>query len=54
MPQTHGVSVFSVLDHTRDRFFNPEVGGILFNSPLQSGVFRIDHDQAFPQTAADL
>jgi hypothetical protein len=54
MPQTHGVSVFSVLGHTRDRFFNPEVGGILFNSPLQSGVFRIDHDQAFPQTAADL
>jgi hypothetical protein len=50
MPQTHGVSIFSMLGHTRDRFFNPEVGGILFNSPLQSGVFCIDHDQAFQQT----
>jgi hypothetical protein len=50
MPQWHGVSAFSVLGHTRDRFFNPEVGGLLFNTPLTSGVFRIDHDQAFQQT----
>jgi hypothetical protein len=39
-----------VLGHTRDRFFNPEVGGLLFNAPISSGVFRIDHDQAFQQT----
>lgn len=50
LPQTHGLSLYSVLGHTRDRFFNPEVGGILFNSPISSGVFRIDHDQAFQQT----
>jgi hypothetical protein len=50
MPQWHGLSAFSAMGHTRDRFFNPEVGGILFNSPIQSGVFRIDHDEAFEQT----
>ncbi len=50
MPQWHGLTAFSTLGHTRDRFFNPEVGGLLFNSPVQSGVFRIDHDEAFEQT----
>jgi hypothetical protein len=50
MPQWHGLSAFSTLGHTRDRFFNPEIGGLLFNSPIQSGVFRIDHDEAFEQT----
>ena len=50
MPQWHGLSAFSTMGHTRDRFFNPEVGGILFNSPINSGVFRIDHDEAFEQT----
>ena len=50
MPQTHGLTVYSVLGHTRDRFFNPEIGGLFFNSPIPTGVFRIDHDQAFQQT----
>jgi hypothetical protein len=50
LPETHGLSAYSVLGHTRDRFFNPEVGGLLFNTPISSGVFRIDHDQAFQQT----
>ncbi|MDW5267336.1 MULTISPECIES: TonB-dependent receptor [Acidobacteriaceae] len=52
MPTTHGVSAYSVLGHTRSRFFGPEVGGILFNdSPVPAGVpFRIDHDQAFQQS----
>ncbi len=50
MPQVHGVSAYSVMGHTRSRFFGPEVGGILFNSPVSAGVFRIDHDQAFQQT----
>ena len=45
-----GFSAFTVLGHNRARFFNPENGGILFNSPLPSGVFRIDHDQVFQQT----
>lgn len=48
-----GISAFSVLGHTRSRFFGPEVGGILFNNPntpLSGAPFRIDHDQAFQQT----
>jgi outer membrane receptor protein involved in Fe transport len=45
-----GFSAFTVLGHNRARFFNPENGGILFNSALPSGVFRIDHDQVFQQT----
>ena len=47
---THGFSAYTVLGHTRARFFGPENGGIIFNSPVQTGVFRIDHDQAFEQT----
>ncbi|CAN5613713.1 hypothetical protein BH10ACI4_BH10ACI4_33130 [soil metagenome] len=52
VPQTHGISAYAVLGHTRSRFFNPEVGGILFNDPGtgDQGVFRIDHDQAFQQS----
>ena len=53
VPQTHGVSAYSVLGHTRSRFFGPEVGGILFNDPTittSSEPFRIDHDQAFQQS----
>ena len=53
LPQTHGVSAYAVLGHTRSRFFGPEVGGILFNDPtITTGAepFRIDHDQAFQQT----
>jgi outer membrane receptor protein involved in Fe transport len=45
-----GFSAFTVLGHNRARFFNPENGGILFNSPLPTGVFRIDHDQVLQQT----
>jgi len=50
MTPIHGFSAYTVLGHTRARFFGPENGGILFNSPLTSEVFRIDHDQAFEQT----
>ncbi len=46
----HGFTAYSVLGHARSRFFGPEVGGLIFNSPLDTGVFRIDHDQAFQQT----
>jgi hypothetical protein len=45
-----GFSAFTVIGHNRARYFNPENGGILFNSPLPTGVFRIDHDQKFQQT----
>ena len=52
VPEWRGLSAYSVLGHTRSRFFNPEVGGILFNDPsqAQTGPFRIDHDQAFQQS----
>jgi hypothetical protein len=50
MPSHHGVSAYSVMGHTRARFFGPELGGLIFNSPVDSSVFRIDHDQAFEQT----
>ncbi|WP_263410768.1 TonB-dependent receptor [Terriglobus tenax] len=52
VPQQHGVSAYSVLGHTRSRFFGPETGGVLFNDPsvTDATVFRIDHDQAFQQT----
>ncbi|HEY6804324.1 MAG TPA: TonB-dependent receptor [Pyrinomonadaceae bacterium] len=45
-----GFSAFMVAGHTRARYFPPESGGLFFNSDLPSGVFRIDHDQAFQQT----
>ncbi len=53
MPERHGLSAYSVLGHTRARFFSPEVGGILFNQnsiTTSSEPFRIDHDQAFQQS----
>ncbi|MEP6715768.1 MAG: TonB-dependent receptor, partial [Terriglobia bacterium] len=50
LTDTHGFSAYSIFGHTRARFFGPEIGGLLFNSPLSDSVFRIDHDQAFEQT----
>lgn len=50
VPETHGVSAYSVMGHTRARFFGPEIGGILFNSPVETSAFRIDHDQVFEST----
>ena len=46
----HGLQVYTSLGHTRARFFGPEQGGLIFNSPLAGSVFRIDHDQVFQQT----
>jgi hypothetical protein len=45
-----GFSAYTVLGHTRARFFAPENGGLIFNSPLSASVFRIDHDQALEAT----
>ncbi len=42
----HGFTAYMILGHTRARFFGPENGGLIFNSPLSDSVFRIDHDQA--------
>ena len=49
-PVIHGFQAYSTLGHTRARFFGPETGGLVFNSPVDASVFRIDHDQAFQQT----
>lgn len=46
----HGFQAVTTMGHTRARYFPPETGGILFNSPASDQVFRIDHDQAFQQT----
>jgi hypothetical protein len=50
MPEVHGIRAFTVIGHTRARYFNPEVGGLFFDTNPPTGVFRIDHDQAFEQT----
>lgn len=50
-PNIHGFQWTTSLGHTRARFFGPEVGGLVFNSPVDASVFRIDHDQAFQQTS---
>jgi Carboxypeptidase regulatory-like domain len=47
----HGFQAYTTMGHTRARFFGPEVGGLIFNSALDSSVFRIDHDQAFQETS---
>src|SRR5581483_8640252 len=49
-PDLHGFQAYMTLGHTRARFFGPSNGGLIFNSPLDTGVFRIDHDQALEQT----
>src|SRR4030095_2546779 len=46
----HGFQAYTTMGHVRSRFFGPEVGGLAFNSPLSTSVFRIDHDQVFQQT----
>jgi hypothetical protein len=46
----HGFQAYMTLGHTRARFFGPETGGLIFNSPVDVSVFRIDHDQALQQT----
>lgn len=50
LTNVHGFTAYSVMGHARSRFFGPENGGLIFNSPLNVAVFRIDHDQAFQQS----
>lgn len=50
MTETKGFQAYVDLGHSRARFFGPSNGGLIFNAPLDTGVFRIDHDQAFEQT----
>jgi hypothetical protein len=47
----HGFQAYWTFGHTRARYFPPETGGLIpQGSPLNSGVFRIDHDQMFQST----
>jgi hypothetical protein len=47
----HGFQAYWTFGHTRARYFPPETGGLIpQGAPLVSGVFRIDHDQAFQST----
>jgi hypothetical protein len=46
----HGLQAETTMGHTCARFIGPEVGGLIFNSPLDTSVFSIDHDQALQQT----
>jgi hypothetical protein len=50
VPNFHGLTLVTVLGTSRDRFFPPGAGGLIFNSEIGGTVFRIDHDQAFQQT----
>jgi hypothetical protein len=47
----HGFQAYFTFGHTRARYFPPEVGGLIFQgTTVPTGVFRIDHDQAFQAT----
>ena len=46
-----GFQAYLTLGHTRARYFPPENGGLIPLGGYAGGVFRIDHDQAFQQTA---
>ncbi|HXP84234.1 MAG TPA: carboxypeptidase regulatory-like domain-containing protein [Bryobacteraceae bacterium] len=46
-----GFQAYWTFGHTRARYYPPETGGLISQgAPLASGVFRIDHDQAFQST----
>jgi hypothetical protein len=48
----HGFQAYLTFGHTQARYFPPENGGLIFQGTAAvAGVFRIDHDQAFQQTA---
>ncbi len=46
-----GFQAYLTSGHTRARYFPPEVGGLIPLGGFSSNVFRIDHDQAYQQTA---
>ena len=50
LSEFHGFTAYTVMGHTRSRFFGPEIGGLVFNNLPDSGVFRIDHSEEFEQT----
>ena len=50
LAEIRGFSAYTVMGHTRSRFFGPEIGGLVFNNAPRNGVFRIDHSEEFQQT----
>jgi hypothetical protein len=48
--QWKGLTGYVNLGHTRARVFGPENGGLIFGSPVDVSVLRIDHDQALQST----
>ena len=52
LAELHGFSAYTVMGHTRSRFFGPEIGGLVFNDVPDNGVFRIDHSEEFEQTTS--
>lgn len=47
-----GFQTYLTFGHSRARYFPPEDGGLIFQGTASvPGVFRIDHDQAYQQTA---
>jgi len=45
----HGFQAYFTMGHTRARYFPPETGGLIALGGIPTGVFRIDHDQAYQQ-----
>jgi Carboxypeptidase regulatory-like domain len=52
VPETHGVSVYTVMSSVAARFFNPQIGGVGATPGVVGSTFpfRIDHDEKFNQT----
>jgi hypothetical protein len=51
VPVTHGFSALVVMSGVAARFFEPQISGAGANPLASTGVFRIDHDEAFNMTA---
>ncbi len=52
IPETHGVSLYTVMSSVAARFFNPQIGGVGATPGVVGSTlpFRIDHDEKFNQT----
>jgi Carboxypeptidase regulatory-like domain len=51
MPVNHGFSALVVMSSVAARFFTPQISGAGATPSAPSGVFRIDHDEAYNMTA---
>jgi hypothetical protein len=51
MPVNHGFSALVVMSSVAARFFTPQISGAGATPSAPTGVFRIDHDEAYNMTA---